>query len=48
MKLMKSPNWQQPLNFEDITYKECDELRGIAFNRPNVTLMHLDLTQPVN
>lgn len=33
---MKSPNWQTAIEFEDITYKKCDGVARIAFNRPNV------------
>ena len=33
---MKSPSWQTAIEFEDITYKKCDGVARIAFNRPNV------------
>jgi len=33
---MKSPNWKTAIAFEDITYKKCDGVARIAFNRPNV------------
>lgn len=33
---MKSPNWKTALEFKDITYKKCDGVARIAFNRPNV------------
>ncbi|MFT6934100.1 MAG: naphthoate synthase [Maribacter sp.] len=33
---MKSPNWKTTIEFEDITYKKCDGVARIAFNRPNV------------
>lgn len=33
---MKSPNWQTAIEFKDITYKKCDGVARIAFNRPNV------------
>ncbi|MFT6796005.1 MAG: naphthoate synthase [Maribacter sp.] len=33
---MKRPNWQTAIEFEDITYKKCDGVARIAFNRPNV------------
>lgn len=33
---MESPNWKTALEFEDITYKKCDGVARIAFNRPNV------------
>lgn len=33
---MKAPQWQTALAFEDITYKKCDGVARIAFNRPNV------------
>ncbi|MFT5737669.1 MAG: naphthoate synthase [Maribacter sp.] len=33
---MKSPNWQTAIEFEDITYKKCNGVARIAFNRPNV------------
>ncbi|MEP3383625.1 MAG: enoyl-CoA hydratase-related protein, partial [Flavobacteriaceae bacterium] len=33
---MKSPNWQTAIEFEDITYKKCEGVARIAFNRPNV------------
>lgn len=33
---MKSPQWQTALAFEDITYKKCDGVARIAFNRPDV------------
>ena len=33
---MKSPNWKTAIEFDDITYKKCDGVARIAFNRPNV------------
>ena len=36
LEIMKSPNWQTAIKFEDITYKKCDGVARIAFNRPNV------------
>lgn len=33
---MISPNWKIAIEFEDITYKKCDGVARIAFNRPNV------------
>ncbi len=36
LEIMKSPNWQTAIEFEDITYKKCDGVARIAFNRPNV------------
>src|SRR6478735_5588123 len=33
---MSSINWQTVKNFEDITYKKCDGVARIAFNRPDV------------
>jgi naphthoate synthase len=33
---MKSPAWQTALEFKDITYKKCNGVARIAFNRPNV------------
>ncbi len=36
LEIMKSPSWQTAIEFEDITYKKCDGVARIAFNRPNV------------
>jgi naphthoate synthase len=36
LEIMKSPNWQTAIEFEDITYKKCNGVARIAFNRPNV------------
>ena len=36
LEIMKSPNWQTAIEFKDITYKKCDGVARIAFNRPNV------------
>ena len=33
---MSTPNWQTAIEFEDITYKKCDGVARIAFNRPEV------------
>lgn len=33
---MESPNWKTALEFEDITYRKCDGVARIAFNRPDV------------
>ena len=33
---MKLPNWKTAIEFDDITYKKCDGVARIAFNRPNV------------
>jgi len=33
---MKEPNWQIVKDYEDITYKKCNGVARIAFNRPNV------------
>ena len=33
---MHTPNWQTAIEFEDITYKKCDGVARIAFNRPEV------------
>jgi naphthoate synthase len=33
---MESPNWQTAMEFEDITYKKCDGVARIAFNRPDI------------
>ena len=33
---MNQPNWQSVKKFEDITYKKCDGVARIAFNRPDV------------
>jgi len=33
---MKTINWQTAIEFEDITYKKCDGVARIAFNRPEV------------
>ena len=33
---MNPPNWQIVKEFEDITYKKCDGVARIAFNRPDV------------
>ena len=33
---MKEPKWQIVKEFEDITYKKCEGVARIAFNRPNV------------
>src|SRR5210317_354893 len=33
---MNQPNWQIVKEFEDITYKKCDGVARIAFNRPEV------------
>ncbi len=33
---MPSPNWITKYDFEDITYKKCDGVARIAFNRPEV------------
>jgi len=36
LEIMKSPAWQTAIEFDDITYKKCDGVARIAFNRPNV------------
>jgi naphthoate synthase len=33
---MKSPNWITVKEYSDITYKKCDGVARVAFNRPNV------------
>ena len=33
---MNAPNWQIVKEFEDITYKKCNGVARIAFNRPDV------------
>ena len=33
---MESPNWQTAMEFEDITYKKCNGVARIAFNRPDI------------
>ncbi len=33
---MKKPNWTTVKEFEDITYRKCDGVARIAFNRPDV------------
>ena len=33
---MSEINWQTAIEFEDITYKKCDGVARIAFNRPEV------------
>jgi len=33
---MKEINWVTVKEFEDITYKKCNGVARIAFNRPNV------------
>jgi naphthoate synthase len=33
---MNRPTWQTVKEYEDITYKKCDGVARIAFNRPNV------------
>ncbi|WP_127020389.1 1,4-dihydroxy-2-naphthoyl-CoA synthase [Flagellimonas beolgyonensis] len=33
---MESPKWQTAMEFEDITYKKCNGVARIAFNRPDV------------
>lgn len=33
---MNTPNWKTAKSFEDITYKKCDGVARIAFNRPDV------------
>jgi len=33
---METPNWQTAMEFEDITYKKCNGVARIAFNRPEV------------
>lgn len=33
---MKEPNWIKAKDYEDITYKKCNGVARIAFNRPNV------------
>lgn len=33
---MKKPDWKKVKDFEDITYKKCEGVARIAFNRPNV------------
>ena len=33
---MSNINWKTVREFEDITYKKCDGVARIAFNRPDV------------
>ncbi|HYD92390.1 MAG TPA: 1,4-dihydroxy-2-naphthoyl-CoA synthase, partial [Flavobacterium sp.] len=33
---MSTINWKTVKEFEDITYKKCDGVARIAFNRPDV------------
>ena len=33
---MSKINWKTAKEFEDITYKKCDGVARIAFNRPDV------------
>ena len=33
---MIEPDWKTVKEFEDITYKKCNGVARIAFNRPNV------------
>ena len=33
---MKSPNWITVKEYSDITYKKCDGVARVAFNRPDV------------
>ena len=33
---MNSPNWITVKEYSDITYKKCDGVARIAFNRPDV------------
>jgi len=33
---MKSPNWKTAKIYNDITYKKCDGVARVAFNRPDV------------
>ena len=33
---MSKPDWKVAKEFEDITYKKCNGVARIAFNRPNV------------
>ena len=33
---MSSINWKTAKEYEDITYKKCDGVARIAFNRPDV------------
>ena len=33
---MEEVNWKTVRKFEDITYKKCNGVARIAFNRPNV------------
>ena len=33
---MSKIEWQTAMEFEDITYKKCNGVARIAFNRPNV------------
>ena len=33
---MNEINWQTAIEFDDITYKKCNGVARIAFNRPEV------------
>ena len=33
---MKSPNWKTVKKYKDITYKKCQGVARVAFNRPDV------------
>ena len=33
---MSKADWKTAIEFEDITYKKCNNVARIAFNRPNV------------
>src|SRR5690606_3171080 len=35
-KIMSEINWKTAKEYEDITYKKCNGVARIAFNRPNV------------